>query len=88
MTLAVDGKGGISKSAINCNISTAVDKGSKKVLPIGCDLKHDSTFTLTWFLNPHHHNHTLQEKNFHYENICPKDVICKSYVVVSRESVG
>jgi light-independent protochlorophyllide reductase subunit L len=45
--LAVYGKGGIGKSTTSCNISVALAKRGKKVLQIGCDPKHDSTFTLT-----------------------------------------
>ncbi len=47
MKLAVYGKGGIGKSTTSCNISIALAKRGKKVLQIGCDPKHDSTFTLT-----------------------------------------
>jgi light-independent protochlorophyllide reductase subunit L len=46
MKLAVYGKGGIGKSTTSCNISVALAKRGKKVLQIGCDPKHDSTFTL------------------------------------------
>ena len=52
MKLAVYGKGGIGKSTASCNISIALAKRGKKVLQIGCDPKHDSTFTLTGFLIP------------------------------------
>ena len=47
MKLAVYGKGGIGKSTTSCNISVALCRRGKKVLQIGCDPKHDSTFTLT-----------------------------------------
>ncbi|MEL6579669.1 MAG: AAA family ATPase, partial [Cyanobacteria bacterium J06621_12] len=50
MRLAVYGKGGIGKSTTSCNISAALANRGKKVLQIGCDPKHDSTFTLTGFL--------------------------------------
>ncbi|NEQ30828.1 MAG: hypothetical protein F6K04_07480, partial [Leptolyngbya sp. SIO4C5] len=40
-------------------------KRGKKVLQIGCDPKHDSTFTLTGFLIPTIID-TLQEKDYHY----------------------
>ena len=52
MKLAVYGKGGIGKSTTSCNISVALARRGKKVLQIGCDPKHDSTFTLTGFLIP------------------------------------
>jgi nitrogenase subunit NifH len=67
MKLAVYGKGGIGKSTTSCNISIALAKRGKKVLQIGCDPKHDSTFTLTGFLIPTIID-TLQSKDYHYEN--------------------
>jgi light-independent protochlorophyllide reductase subunit L len=76
--LAVYGKGGIGKSTTSCNISVALARRGKKVLQIGCDPKHDSTFTLTGFLIPTIID-TLQEKSFHYEDIWPEDVIHKGY---------
>jgi len=50
--ITVYGKGGIGKSTTSCNISVALSLRGKKVLQIGCDPKHDSTFTLTGFLIP------------------------------------
>lgn len=78
MRLAVYGKGGIGKSTTSCNISVALAKRGKKVLQIGCDPKHDSTFTLTGFLIPTIID-TLAEKNYHYENVWADDVIYKGY---------
>ncbi|MEM9881028.1 MAG: AAA family ATPase, partial [Pseudomonadota bacterium] len=43
---AVYGKGGIGKSTTSSNLSAAFSKLGKRVLQIGCDPKHDSTFTL------------------------------------------
>lgn len=87
LTLAVYGKGGIGKSTTSCNISTALAKRGKKVLQIGCDPKHDSTFTLTGFLIPTIID-TLQEKDFHYEDIWPEDVIYKGYAGVDCVEAG
>ena len=42
---AVYGKGGIGKSTTSSNLSVAFSKIGKRVLQIGCDPKHDSTFT-------------------------------------------
>jgi light-independent protochlorophyllide reductase subunit L len=44
---AIYGKGGIGKSTTSSNLSVAFSKLGKRVLQIGCDPKHDSTFTLT-----------------------------------------
>ena len=41
------GKGGIGKSTTSSNLSVAFSKLGKRVLQIGCDPKHDSTFSLT-----------------------------------------
>jgi signal recognition particle GTPase len=49
---AVYGKGGIGKSTTSSNLSVAFSKLGKRVLQIGCDPKHDSTFTLTKSLVP------------------------------------
>src|SRR5690348_16098437 len=49
---AVYGKGGIGKSTTSSNLSVAFSKLGKRVLQIGCDPKHDSTFTLTKCLVP------------------------------------
>ena len=49
---AVYGKGGIGKSTTSSNLSAAFSKLGKRVLQIGCDPKHDSTFTLTKRLVP------------------------------------
>ncbi|NER21454.1 MAG: ferredoxin:protochlorophyllide reductase (ATP-dependent) iron-sulfur ATP-binding protein [Symploca sp. SIO1B1] len=85
--LSVYGKGGIGKSTTSCNISVALAKRGKKVLQIGCDPKHDSTFTLTGFLIPTIID-TLQEKDFHYEDVWPEDVIYKGYAGVDCVEAG
>ena len=50
--IAIYGKGGIGKSTTSSNLSAAFSKLGKRVLQIGCDPKHDSTFTLTKRLVP------------------------------------
>nr|YP_009296486.1 photochlorophyllide reductase [Thorea hispida]AOM65421.1 photochlorophyllide reductase [Thorea hispida]ARX95791.1 photochlorophyllide reductase subunit L [Thorea hispida]UNJ79194.1 photochlorophyllide reductase [Thorea hispida] len=87
MKLAVYGKGGIGKSTTSCNISVALSKRGKKVLQIGCDPKHDSTFTLTGFLIPTIID-TLQDKDYHYEDVWPEDVIYKGYENVDCVEAG
>lgn len=87
MKLAIYGKGGIGKSTTSCNISVALSNRGKRVLQIGCDPKHDSTFTLTGFLIPTIID-TLKEKDFHYEDIWPEDVIYIGYGGVECVEAG
>ncbi|MGB8699029.1 MAG: ferredoxin:protochlorophyllide reductase (ATP-dependent) iron-sulfur ATP-binding protein, partial [Thermosynechococcaceae cyanobacterium] len=87
MKLAVYGKGGIGKSTTSCNISVALARRGKKVLQIGCDPKHDITFTLTGFLIPTIID-TLQAKDYHYEDVWPEDVIYKGYGGVDCVEAG
>nr|WGT92589.1 chlL [Platydorina caudata] len=87
MKLAIYGKGGIGKSTTSCNISIALAKRGKKILQIGCDPKHDSTFTLTGFLIPTIID-TLSAKDYHYEDIWPEDVIYGGYGGVDCVEAG
>ena len=87
MKLAVYGKGGIGKSTISTHISVALAKRGKKVLQIGCDPKHDSTFTLTGFLIPTIID-TLKEKDYHYEDVWPEDIIYQGYGGVDCVEAG
>ena len=87
MKLAVYGKGGIGKSTISSNLSIALTRRGQKVLQIGCDPKHDSTFTLTGFLIPTIID-TLQAKDYHYEDVWPEDVIYQGYGGVSCVEAG
>ena len=87
MKLAVYGKGGIGKSTISCNLSIALARRGKKILQIGCDPKHDSTFTLTGFLIPTIID-TLQSKDYHYEDIWPEDIIYTGYGNVDCVEAG
>nr|AXO67759.1 ATP-binding subunit of protochlorophyllide reductase [uncultured Choricystis] len=87
MKLAVYGKGGIGKSTTSCNISIALARRGKRVLQIGCDPKHDSTFILTGFLIPTIID-TLQAKDYHYEDVWPEDVIYQGYGGVNCVEAG
>ena len=87
MKLAVYGKGGIGKSTTSCNISVALSLRGKRVLQIGCDPKHDSTFTLTGFLIPTIID-TLQSKDYHYEDVWSEDVIYRGYSNVDCVEAG
>lgn len=75
---SVYGKGGIGKSTTSSNLSAAFSKLGKRVLQIGCDPKHDSTFTLTKKLVPTVID-TLKEVDFHTEELRPEDFVYEGY---------
>jgi light-independent protochlorophyllide reductase subunit L len=75
---AVYGKGGIGKSTTSSNLSVAFSKLGKRVLQIGCDPKHDSTFTLTKRLVPTVID-VLESVNFHAEELRPTDFVYEGY---------
>lgn len=75
---AVYGKGGIGKSTTSSNLSVAFSKLGKRVLQIGCDPKHDSTFTLTKQLMPTVID-VLASVDFHPEELRPEDFVYEGY---------
>ncbi|MEO1205392.1 MAG: ferredoxin:protochlorophyllide reductase (ATP-dependent) iron-sulfur ATP-binding protein [Pseudomonadota bacterium] len=75
---AVYGKGGIGKSTTSSNLSVAFSKLGKRVLQIGCDPKHDSTFTLTKSLVPTVID-VLETVKFHAEELRPDDYVYEGY---------
>jgi len=75
---AVYGKGGIGKSTTSSNLSVAFSKLGKRVLQIGCDPKHDSTFTLTKCLVPTVID-ILESVNFHSEELRVEDFVYQGY---------
>jgi light-independent protochlorophyllide reductase subunit L len=75
---AVYGKGGIGKSTTSSNLSVAFSKLGKRVLQIGCDPKHDSTFTLTKCLVPTVID-VLETVDFHPEELKPEDYVYIGY---------
>ena len=76
--IAVYGKGGIGKSTTSSNLSAAFSLLGKRVLQIGCDPKHDSTFTLTKKLMPTVID-VLESVNFHAEELRPEDYMFEGY---------
>ncbi len=75
---AVYGKGGIGKSTTSSNLSVAFSKLGKRVLQIGCDPKHDSTFTLTKKLMPTVID-VLEGVEFHSEELEIDDFVFEGY---------
>jgi light-independent protochlorophyllide reductase subunit L len=75
---AVYGKGGIGKSTTSSNLSAAFSKLGKRVLQIGCDPKHDSTFTLTKKLMPTVID-VLEQVDFHSEELRTEDFVYEGY---------
>ena len=75
---AVYGKGGIGKSTTSSNLSVAFTKLGKRVLQIGCDPKHDSTFTLTKKLMPTVID-VLESVDFHAEELRIEDFVFEGY---------
>jgi light-independent protochlorophyllide reductase subunit L len=76
--IAVYGKGGIGKSTTSSNLSAAFSKLGHRVLQIGCDPKHDSTFTLTKKLMPTVID-VLESVEFHAEELRPEDYMFEGY---------
>jgi len=75
---AIYGKGGIGKSTTSSNLSVAFSKLGKRVLQIGCDPKHDSTFTLTKRLAPTVID-ALEAVKFHVEELRVEDYMVEGY---------
>jgi light-independent protochlorophyllide reductase subunit L len=75
---AIYGKGGIGKSTTSSNLSAAFSHLGKRVLQIGCDPKHDSTFTLTKRLAPTVID-ILESVEFHSEELRPEDYVFEGY---------
>jgi len=78
LVIAVYGKCGIGKSTTSSNLSAAFSKLGKKVLQIGCDPKHDSTFTLTHKMVPTVID-ILEEVDFHSEELRPTDFMFEGF---------
>lgn len=75
---ALYGKGGIGKSTTSSNLSAAFSHLGKRVLQIGCDPKHDSTFTLTKKMLPTVID-VLETVDFHPEELRVEDFVFEGY---------
>ena len=75
---AIYGKGGIGKSTTSSNLSAAFSMLGKKVIQIGCDPKHDSTFTLTGKLVPTVID-ILETVDFHSEELKVEDFVYEGF---------
>ena len=75
---AIYGKGGIGKSTTSSNLSAAFSHLGKRVLQIGCDPKHDSTFTLTKKMLPTVID-ALEGVDFHSEELRVEDFVFPGY---------
>ena len=84
---SVYGKGGIGKSTTSSNLSAAFSTMGKRVLQIGCDPKHDSTFTLTGHLQATVID-ILKEVDFHAEELRPEDFVTIGYGGVKCVEAG
>ena len=84
---AIYGKGGIGKSTTSSNLSAAFSKLGKRVLQIGCDPKHDSTFTLTGKLVPTVID-ILETVDFHAEELKIEDFVYPGYIGVMCVEAG
>ena len=84
---SVYGKGGIGKSTTSSNLSAAFAQMGKRVLQIGCDPKHDSTFTLTGRLQPTVID-ILKEVDFHAEELRPEDFVTEGWGGVKCVEAG
>jgi light-independent protochlorophyllide reductase subunit L len=84
---AIYGKGGIGKSTTSSNLSVAFSMLGKRVLQIGCDPKHDSTFTLTKSLIPTVID-VLEGVDFHPEELRTEDFVFEGYNGVQCVEAG
>jgi hypothetical protein len=87
LVLAVYGKGGIGKSTTSSNLSAALATLGKRVLQIGCDPKHDSTFTLTRRMVPTVID-VLESVEFHSEELRAEDFVFPGYKGVMCVEAG
>ncbi len=84
---AIYGKGGIGKSTTSSNLSAAFAALGKRVIQIGCDPKHDSTFTLTRRMVPTVID-VLESVDFHAEELRVEDFVFEGFNGVKCVEAG
>ncbi|MCU0620797.1 MAG: ferredoxin:protochlorophyllide reductase (ATP-dependent) iron-sulfur ATP-binding protein [Gemmatimonadales bacterium] len=87
LVIAVYGKGGIGKSTTSSNLSAAFAQLGQRVIQIGCDPKHDSTFTLTRRMVPTVID-VLESVDFHTEELRPEDFVFEGFHGVKCVEAG
>ncbi len=87
LKIAVYGKGGIGKSTFSSNLSAAFGRLGKSTIQVGCDPKHDSTFTLTGYLIPTVVE-VLSENKFKTDEIEREDIIVRGKFGVDCVEAG
>jgi light-independent protochlorophyllide reductase subunit L len=87
LVIAVYGKGGIGKSTTSSNLSAAFATLGQRVIQIGCDPKHDSTFTLTRRMVPTVID-VLESVDFHTEELRTEDFVFEGFRGVKCVEAG
>ncbi|MGM5487555.1 MAG: AAA family ATPase [Nanobdellota archaeon] len=87
LKIAIYGKGGIGKSTICSNLSVALARRGYSVLQVGCDPKHDSTYTLCGRFIPTVID-TLNEKDFEYGAVDVSEVVVQGKDGVAAVETG
>lgn len=85
--IAIYGKGGIGKSTITSHIAACFRKRKLGVLQVGCDPKHDSTFSVTGKIISTVAEVLLQH-NFHSEDVRSQEIIHSGYGGICAVELG
>jgi light-independent protochlorophyllide reductase subunit L len=86
-SIAVYGKGGIGKSTVVSHMAVAFSRRGRRVLQIGCDPKHDSTYSLVGKIISTV-SEVLLKHNYHTDDITPEEIIFTGYAGVRVIEIG